>query len=97
MRGWDHARRTIDLARARRMELTLRASTGAKILVWRENELYHARRFDVAGDIKVCLAMDLFEVIAEIADLDLERGAEAVEAIELAESALRRLDGAQAR
>ncbi|HWK17917.1 MAG TPA: hypothetical protein VNR66_10735 [Solirubrobacteraceae bacterium] len=50
-------------------------------------------------DTQVCLAMDLFERVAELAslDLDLERGAEAAEAIELAESALRRLDGAQAR
>jgi hypothetical protein len=79
------------------MELTLRASTGAKILVWRENDLYHARRSDGAMDTQVCPAMDLFEVIAELASLDLERGAEAAEAIELAESALRRLDGAQAR
>ena len=86
-----------DPARARGMELTLRASTGAKVLVWRENDRYHAHRADVAGDTQVCLAMDLFEVIAELAGLDLERGAEAAEAIELAESALRRLDGAQAR
>jgi len=79
------------------MELTLKASTGAKILVWRENDLYHAQRSDLAMDTQVCLAMDLFEVIAELAGLDLERGAEAAEAIELAESALRRLDRAQAR
>ena len=79
------------------MELTLRASTGAKILVWRENDVYHARRSDGSMDTQVCLAMDLFEVVAELASLDLERGAEAAEAIELAESALRRLDGAQAR
>jgi len=79
------------------MELTLRASTGAKILVWREGEWYHARRSDADQSTQVCLAMDLFEMIAELAGLDLERGAEAAEAIELAESALRRLDGAQAR
>ena len=79
------------------MELTLRASTGAKILVWREKDLYHARRSDGSMDTQVCLAMDLFEGVAELASLDLERGAEAAEAIELAESALRRLDGAQAR
>ena len=79
------------------MELTLRASTGAKILVWREKDLYHARRSDGSMDTQVCLAMDLFERVAELASLDLERGAEAAEAIELAESALRRLDGAQAR
>ena len=79
------------------MELTLRASTGAKILVWRESDLYHAQRSDAAMDTQVRLAMDLLEVIAELAGLDLERGAEAAEAIELAESALRRMDGAQAR
>lgn len=97
MRGWDHAQRTTDPARVRGMEVTLRASTGAKILVWREHELYYAQRSDSATDAHLCLAMDLFEVIAELAGLDLERGAEAAEAIELAESALRRLDGAQAR
>jgi hypothetical protein len=86
-----------DSVRARWMRLTLRASTGAKILVWRENDLYHAQRSDAAMETQVCLAMDLFEVIAELARLDLERGVEAAEAIELAESALRRLDGAQAR
>lgn len=96
MRGWGRERCT-DPARARGMPLTLRASTGAKILVWRENDLYHAQRSDSSTDTQVCLAMDLFEVIAELAGLDLERGAEAAEAIELAESALRRLDGAQAR
>jgi hypothetical protein len=74
----------------------LRASTGAKILVWRESDLYHAQRSDPSTDTQVCLAMDLFEVIAELAGL-LERGAESAEAIELAESAPRRLDGAQAR
>jgi len=39
----------------------------------------------------VCLAVDLFEVIAELSGLDLEDRAEAAEAVALAEEARRRL------
>jgi hypothetical protein len=40
---------------------------------------------------QICLAVDLFEVIAELAGLDLERHEQAAEAIGLAEEAQRRL------
>jgi hypothetical protein len=76
------------------MKLTLRASTGAKILVWREDEFFHARRLDAAFPAQACLAVDLFEVIAELTGLDLEQGAQAAEAMSLAEDAERRLSAA---
>jgi hypothetical protein len=76
------------------MKVTLRASTGAKILVWCENDSFHARLADRPDDPQICLEMDLFEVIAELAGLDLEEGAQAAEAMTLAEDAERRLRSA---
>ena len=74
------------------MKVTLTASTGAKILVWREQEVFSARRAGSAEPAQVCLPVDLFEVIAELAELDLDTGAGSTEAIDLAERALRQLD-----
>jgi hypothetical protein len=76
------------------MQVTLRASTGAKILVWHENDSFQARLADRHGDSQPCLEMDLFEVIAELAGLDLEEGAQAAEAMTLAEEAEARLGSA---
>jgi hypothetical protein len=73
------------------MRVSLRASTGAKIIVWREEDVLHSRRADAAHMAQICLAVDLFEVIAELAGLDLERHEQAAEAIGLAEEAQRRL------
>ena len=73
------------------MELTLTASTGAKIHIWREEDLFHATRPDADAAPQICLAVDLFEVIAELARLDLEDATEAAEAISLADRAQRRL------
>jgi hypothetical protein len=74
------------------MKVTLNASTGAKILVWREEEIFHARREGTAElDAQACLAVDLFEVVAELAGLSLDDGAQAAEAMNLAELAQRRL------
>jgi hypothetical protein len=78
-------------AEAREMKLTLRASTAAKIVVWQEGDLYHAGLADSADQPEQCLAVDLFEVIAELAGLDLEQGKQAAEALELAEMVQRRL------
>jgi hypothetical protein len=44
---------------------------------------------------QVCLPVDLFEVIAELAALDLEREEDAREAVRLANDARRRLLGAR--
>jgi hypothetical protein len=77
------------------MKATLTASTGEKILVWREDQMLHARRASTAGDPQICLAIDLFEVIAELAGLDLEHEGQAAEALKLAEEAQRRLSRPQ--
>jgi hypothetical protein len=76
------------------MQLTLRASNGAKILVWREAELFCARRAEAPEDeTQTCIGLDLFEIVAELAELDLEDGAQAAEAIKLSRTAQRRLAG----
>ncbi len=73
------------------MKVTLRASTGVSILLWREDHSFLARRPGEASEPQVCLAVDLFEVIAELTGLDLEQGVHAAEAIKLADAARRRL------
>jgi hypothetical protein len=77
------------------MKVTLAASTGADVEVWREGDLFHARRAGDAGEPQICLAVDLFEVIADLVLLDLERGTDAAEAMRLAEDAQRRLAAAR--
>ena len=77
------------------MQVTLRARNGAKILVWREDDLFHAQRAEApAEQARSSCAIALFEVIADLAELDLEDGAQAATAIELSDSAQRRLAGA---
>jgi Alpha/beta hydrolase domain len=73
------------------MEVTLGTSTGAKIVVWREKDLFHARRIDRREEPQTCWAVDLFEVIAELAQFDLDDPAQAAEALRLAARAQRRL------
>jgi hypothetical protein len=73
------------------MKVTLTASTDAKVVVWREGDLFNARRAESADRPQVCLAVDLFEVIAELAGLDLEQAAQVAEAMELAGTAQSRL------
>jgi len=73
------------------VKLTLRPSTGAAILVWREGETYCARPAGSAIEPQVCLAVDLFEVIAELPGLDLEHDGDAAEALRLSNDAQRRL------
>jgi hypothetical protein len=72
------------------MKVTLQASTDAKIFVWQNGDLVYASRVD-KRDTQVCLAVDLFEVIADLAGLDLDRKAQADEAVALANEALGRL------
>jgi hypothetical protein len=69
------------------MKVTLTASTAAKIVVWKERDLYHARLLELPAQPQVCLAVDLFEVIAELAELDLEKPGQAAEAAALSEQA----------
>jgi hypothetical protein len=73
------------------MNVTLTATTGAIILVWREADMFHARRRDRPSEEQICLGVDLFEVIAELAGLKLDDAAQAGEATELADEADRRL------
>ena len=72
--------------------MTVRASTGAQIRVWRENDLYHARSAGPAVEPQICVAVDLFEVIAELAGLNLELKAESAEAVALSRHAQRLLE-----
>ena len=73
------------------MKMTLWTSTGAEIEVWREMDLFHVRRVDRDREAQICWGIDLFEVIAELAQLDLHDRAQAAEAIRLAAQAERRL------
>lgn len=71
------------------MKVNVTAGNGAEIVVWREGDTYFARRASEATEPQICLAVDLFEVIAELAALDLERQDQAAEALALAEDAQR--------
>ncbi len=73
------------------MKVTVTASTGARILVWREGDTFHARVADELGEPEICLGVDLFEVLADLAGLDLEDGSQAAEAVQLSDHAQRRL------
>jgi hypothetical protein len=73
------------------MKVTLRASTGARVVVWRERDSFCARRAAEAVEPEICLAVDLFEVLADLAGLDLEREDHAAEALKLSEEAQRYL------
>ena len=68
------------------MRLQVTASTAVTVVVSWDGELFHARAEDAGADEQVCLGVDLFEVIAELTGLDLEREAEAAEALALANS-----------
>jgi hypothetical protein len=69
------------------MKLTVTASTGIDLVVWRDGEMFHARRAAEATEPQICLGVDLFEVIAELADLDLDEASDASEAVRLADDA----------
>ncbi len=76
------------------MKVTLRASTGAKILVWRQDDSFYVQLLGSTVDPRICREMELFEAIAELAGLDLEEGSRTAEAMRLAGEAERRLRGA---
>ncbi len=73
------------------MTVTCTASTGAKILVWREKDMFAASRAGSAAEAQICLGIDLFEVIAELAGLDLDDEDQADEATRLSADARQRL------
>jgi hypothetical protein len=66
------------------LKVTVRASNGAQIRIWRENDLYYARPAGSAVEPQICVAVDLFEVIAELA--------ESAEAVALSLEAQRQLE-----
>jgi hypothetical protein len=76
------------------VKLTLTASTGKKVLIWRDRDEFYARSKGVGEEPQVCLGVDLFEVIADLTGLDLDDAAQAVEAIRLADDAQQLLDRA---
>jgi hypothetical protein len=73
------------------MTVTLTASTGATVLVWREKDMFAASLAGGAVEAQICLGIDLFEVVAELAGLDLDDEGEAEEATQLADAARQRL------
>ncbi len=75
------------------MQVTVRASTGAAVLVWHQFDSYYARRAGTTDDPQICLGVDLFEVVAELAGLDLQDSGQAAEAVRLADEARRSLAG----
>jgi hypothetical protein len=74
------------------LKVTVRASNGAQIRVWRENDLYYARPTGSAVEPQICVAADLFEVIAELAGLNLEVKVQSAEAVRLSIEAQRELE-----
>jgi hypothetical protein len=78
-------------ANERKMTVTLKASTGATILVRREEDMFAALPAGATGEAQVCLGIDLFEVVAELAGLDLDEEEQAEEATRLANDARQRL------
>jgi hypothetical protein len=79
------------------MTVTLTASTDAKILVWRENDMFAALRAGGHEEAQVCLGIDLFEVIAELAGLDLDDEDQSGEATRLAGEARQQLSSLPSR
>ena len=73
------------------MTVTLTTSTGAKILVWREKDMFAALRAGGSEEAQICLGVDLFEVVAELAGLDLDDDEQSEEATRLADEARQRL------
>jgi hypothetical protein len=73
------------------MKLTLTATTGIHVVVWRDDEMFHARRANEATEPQICLGVDLFEVIADLTNLDLDAASDAAEAVRLADDARQHL------
>lgn len=73
------------------MTVSFTASTGVNVIVWREKDMFAASRADAAEEAQICLGIDLFEVIAELAGLDLDDEQDTEEANQLSGEALQRL------
>ncbi len=66
------------------MRISVHTSKGVQVNAWREGGLFHVTRADSHHEPQVCMGVDLFEIIAELCELDLERSEDAREALELA-------------
>jgi hypothetical protein len=75
-----------------KMNITLTPTTEVPVVVWRNDGMFYARQPDAVNEPQICLAVDLFEVIAELAGLDLEDASQSAEAVALADRAQRELD-----
>src|SRR5690349_24152363 len=99
--AWTRGPESNPVAHPRRgqgqLKVTVRASNGAEIRVWRENDLYYARPAGSALEPQICAAVDLFEVIAELAGLTLEVKVRSAEAVRLSIEAPRTLEAAPDR
>ena len=71
--------------------ITLTSSGGVELEAWLRGDLFHVARSEDGARPEVCLGVDLFEVIAELAGLDLESPDQAKEATRLARRAQRKL------
>ena len=74
----------LNLDQVGNMQFMLTATTGTTIVVWREDEMFHAQPSDSTFGPQVCMAVDLFEVIAELVGLDLDVAEQSAEAVLLA-------------
>jgi hypothetical protein len=74
------------------MQITLTPTTEVPVVVWRNDGMFYARQSDAVNEPEICLAVDLFEVIADLAGLDLEDSSQSAEAVALADRAQRELD-----
>ncbi len=73
------------------MRVSVQPTTGVDVVVWRDDALFYAVKAGSEAEPQVCMGVDLFEVIAELSGLDLERLEHAREALDLAEAAQREL------
>jgi hypothetical protein len=73
------------------MQITITPTTEVPVVVWRNDGMFYARQSDTVSEPQICMAIDLFEVIAELAGLDLEDSSQSAEAVALADRAQREL------
>jgi hypothetical protein len=69
---------------AGKMKITITPTTEVPVVVWINDGMFYARQSDTVTEPQICLAVDLFEVIAELAGLDLEDAEQSAEAVALA-------------
>jgi|ERR1039458_1425397 hypothetical protein len=74
-----------------KMKITITPTTEVPVVVWINDGIFYARQSDTVHEPQICLAVDLFEVIAELAGLDLEDSSQSAEAVALANQAQREL------